>query len=124
MLTGAVAPSPEPPLLATADDEFVAVGLLPPPAASAVGAAASESAASVGMIDRVIRKSCLFLRPAGLAVGLARKEPRLPRIHRGIRPGKMVPPLRGFRDSADSASSNIQKALPESADGYPQTATG
>src|SRR5690348_1008108 len=52
------------------------------------------------MIDRVIRKSFLFLRPAGLAVGLARKEPRLLRIHRRIRPrenGSPAPRLSGLR---------------------------
>lgn len=62
MLTGdPLPPTPAPPLAATFTDELLPVERpLPPPAASAVGAAASANTVSVGMIDRVIRKSFSF----------------------------------------------------------------
>src|ERR1700689_1568813 len=55
------------------------------PAASAVAGTASASSAQPEIRKRV-NGIVLFRRPAGLAVGLAQKEQRLPRINRGISP--------------------------------------
>lgn len=68
----------------------------PPPSASADAGAASATSAQPEIRKRV-SDIVLFRRPAGLAVGLARKELRLSRINRGISPmGTVVgPPLRG-----------------------------
>src|SRR5437588_4674237 len=63
----------------------------PDPAAWAAGAQTKAVTAIPEAMRCLTRKSSLFLKPAGLAVGLALKELRLPRVYRGTRPSNWVP---------------------------------
>src|SRR3954468_18415396 len=68
----------------------------------AVGATPSASANSAQMNIRDLpRTTTLFRRPAGLADGLARKEPAPPVDDHGISPNNLGPPFPG--PSGDSA---------------------
>src|SRR5947207_10511797 len=55
----------------------------------------------------------LFRSPAGLAVGLALKELRLPRIHREISPGDWFPRSAGFSGPRIRRGGNVQVGLTE-----------
>src|SRR5437588_9447265 len=67
--------------------------------APAPGTVAPSHTPSTQPISIVLttRKSHLFRRPTGLAVGLALKELRPRRIYRRVRPGNLGPPFRGCR---------------------------
>src|SRR3954447_10905849 len=81
----------------------------------AVGATPSASANSAQMnIRDVPRTTTLFRRPAGLADGLARKEPAPPVVTTGLAPNNLGPPFPGpSGDSALHARYRTFAVLPE-----------
>src|SRR3954452_16816177 len=86
-----------------------------PWAASAAGAALKPSTNSTHITIREFpRTTTLFRRPAGLADGLARKEPAPPVDDHGISPNNLGPPFPGpSGDSALHTSYRTFGGLPE-----------